>query len=82
MHAYYFTVCFALVLLHLTACRAMRAVQSLLLAFAGVILAAVNGIDLEQVPFFESLAEGDIVFIVQHGPFNFSAACDPYAVSY
>ena len=59
----------------------MLATQGALLAFATGFLAAVNGISLTQVPFYEAMSEGDSVVLAEHGPFTFSASCDSSAVS-
>lgn len=70
---------FAMSLLNL--CRAMKVTQCVLLAIAVVFFAAVNADDLELVPFYKAMSEGDTILLAQNGPFNFTTACDSSAVS-
>jgi len=61
--------------------RAMRVIQGLFLAVAAAFLTLVKAVDLELVPFFESMVQGDSVVLAEHGPFTLSASCDSSAVS-
>ena len=59
----------------------MRIIQCVLLAITATFLAAVNADELELVPFYEAMSEGDTILLAQNGPFNFTTACDSSAVS-
>ena len=60
--------------------RAMLATQ-VALTSAVAFLAAVNGISLTQVPFYEAMPEGDSVVLAEHGPFIFSTSCGSSVVT-